>query len=81
MKNLTNEQITGYLKFINKVLAGDYNFNDDENDLLNRINIISQYDPEVKRLMKTLSKEINSSQREKIAADYLKQDDPKPKTR
>lgn len=81
MKNLTDEQVIDYLKFIDKVLTGNYNFNEKEQDLLNRINIISQYDPEVKRLMKTLSKEINSSQREKIAADYLKQDDPKPKTR
>ena len=81
MKNLTDKQVIDYLKFIDKVLVGDYDFNEQEQDLLNRINIISQYDPEVKRLMKTLSKEINSSQREKIADDYLKQDDQKPKTR
>lgn len=81
MKNLTNEQITGYLKFINKVLAGNYNFDEAEQDLLNRINIISKYDPEVASLTKNLSKEINNSQREKIADDYLAQDDPKPKTR
>lgn len=81
MKNLTDKQVIDYLKFIDKVLVGDYDFNEQEQDLLNRINIISQYDPEVKRLMKTLSKEINSSQREKIADAYLKQDDTKPKTR
>ena len=81
MKNLTSEQITGCLKFINKVLVGDYNFNDDEKELLNKINIIGQHDPEVNRLMDDLRKEINSSQREKIADAYLTQDDPKPKTR